>query len=180
MTLVQSPQVVDAASMRSVLGRFASGITVVTGLVNGEPSGMTIQSFLSLSLEPPLVLLSVARSSTTWPLLRLRGHIAVNILADTQSRLASNFGRKHGKSFDGVRWNPGPATGSPLLENVTAWLEAEIWRTYDGGDHEIVVARVLDLGTDPTDRSPLLYYRSGFETLAHPDAAARTTRPLSP
>ncbi|WP_163167996.1 flavin reductase family protein [Arthrobacter sp. Alg241-R88] len=174
MSHLQSPQVVNPDTMRSVLGRFASGVTVVTGLVNDQPLGMTIQSFLSLSLEPPLVLISVARTSSTWPLLRLQGQFAVNILGETQAGVASSFGRRQGKTFDGVPWRPGPATGSPVLKNAVAWIEAEIWQTYDGGDHEIAVARVLDLGTEDYESSPLLFYRSGFTALAHTDAAART------
>lgn len=180
MSHVQSPQVVNPDTMRSVLGRFASGVTVVTGLVNDQPLGMTIQSFLSLSLEPPLVLISVARTSTTWPLLRLRGQFAVNILAETQTGVASHFGKRQGKTFDGVPWRPGPATGSPVFEKAVAWIEADIWRTYEGGDHEIAVAHVLNLGTQDNDNesSPLLFYRSGFKTLALTDAAAPTMRPL--
>jgi 3-hydroxy-9,10-secoandrosta-1,3,5(10)-triene-9,17-dione monooxygenase reductase component len=154
------PPVVDPRVMRDVLGHFASGVTVVTAMAPGGPIGFTCQSFSSLSLEPPLVAFAPARTSTTWPRLRAAGRFCVNVLAEEQSELSQAFARSGTDRYAGVSWAPSPH-GSPMLDRVVAWIDSELWAEYDGGDHTIVVARVLDLGADP-DRSPLVFHRGGY------------------
>ncbi len=154
------PPVVDPRVMRDVLGHFASGVTVVTAVGPDGPIGFTCQSFSSLSLEPPLVAFAPARTSTTWPRLRDAGRFCVNVLAEDQSELSQAFARSGTDRYAGVRWAPSPH-GSPMLDGVVAWIDSELWAEYDGGDHTIVVARVLDLGADPT-RSPLVFHRGGY------------------
>lgn len=159
---------VDSATLRSVLGYFPTGVVVVTGLGgDGAPAGLTAQSFMSLSVDPPLVLLSVARTSASWPVIAASGRLAVNVLSARQGELALAFARSGAaaRKFDGVAWQGGPVTGAPLLDGAVAWIEAEVWQTYDGGDHEIVTARVLNLAAAPDSRHPLLFFRSGFSRL---------------
>jgi flavin reductase (DIM6/NTAB) family NADH-FMN oxidoreductase RutF len=154
------PPVVDPQVMRNVLGHFASGVTVVTAMGPDGPIGFTCQSFSSLSLDPPLVAFAPARTSSTWPRLRQAGRFCVNVLADDQSDLSQAFARSGTDKYAGVSWSPSPH-GSPMLDGVVAWIDSELWAEYDGGDHTIVVARVLDLGADAT-RSPLVFHRGSY------------------
>ena len=162
------PRIVDPELMREVLGHFASGVTVVTALTDQGPAGFTCQSFSSLSLEPPLIAFAPARRSQTWPGLRQIGRFCVNVLAEGQDDVSQNFARSAAAKFDGVPWQPSPH-GSPVLVDVVAWIDGELWAEYDGGDHTIVVARVLDLGAHP-DRRPLLYHRGAYGLLHRSEA----------
>jgi flavin reductase (DIM6/NTAB) family NADH-FMN oxidoreductase RutF len=146
--------------MRDVLGHFASGVTVVTADTADGPLGFTCQSFSSLSLDPPLVVFAPARTSWTWPRLREIGHFCVNVLAEHQTALSQAFARSGVDKFVGVPWTRS-RHGSPVLEDVVAWIDCELWAEYDGGDHTLVVSRVLDLGAHP-ERRPLLFHRGGY------------------
>ena len=150
----------DPQTMREVMGHFASGVTVVTAVTDAGPIGFTCQSFSSLSLEPPLVAFAPARTSRTWPRLRDVGRFCVNVLAEDQSHLSAAFARSGVDKFAGVPWRPS-RHGSPVLGGVVAWIDCTLWAEYDGGDHTIVAARVLDLGADP-DRRPLLFHRGAY------------------
>jgi 3-hydroxy-9,10-secoandrosta-1,3,5(10)-triene-9,17-dione monooxygenase reductase component len=146
--------------MRDVLGHFVSGVTVVTAMGADGPVGFTCQSFSSLSLDPPLVAFAPARTSTTWPRLREAGRFCVNVLAQDQDRLSQQFARSGTDKFAGVTWAPSPS-GSPVLDGVVAWIDVTLEAEHDGGDHTIVVARVLDLGADAS-RTPLLFHRGAY------------------
>jgi 3-hydroxy-9,10-secoandrosta-1,3,5(10)-triene-9,17-dione monooxygenase reductase component len=158
-----SAQVVDPRRMREVLGHFASGVTVVTALTDDGPLGFTCQSFSSLSLNPPLVVFAPARTSQTWPRLRTIGRFCVNVLSEGQDELSQRFARTGVDKFAGVHWRPSPYR-NPVLDDVVAWIDAALWAEYDGGDHTIVAAQVLDLDAAP-DRRPLLYHRGGYGLL---------------
>jgi 3-hydroxy-9,10-secoandrosta-1,3,5(10)-triene-9,17-dione monooxygenase reductase component len=153
----------DPQTMREVMGHFASGVTVVTAVTDAGPIGFTCQSFSSLSLEPPLVVFAPGRTSRTWPLLRDIGRFCINVLAEGQDAVSQNFARSGGDKFAGIPWRPS-AHGSPVLDDVVAWIDGELWAEYDGGDHTLAVARVLDLGADPR-RRPLLYHRGAYGLL---------------
>ncbi|CAA9270373.1 MAG: Nitrilotriacetate monooxygenase component B [uncultured Blastococcus sp.] len=158
-----TPRIVDPAVMREVLGHFASGVTVVTAVTADGPIGFTCQSFSSLSLDPPLVVFSPARTSRTWPRLRDIGRFCVNVLAEGQDAVSQNFARSGADKFAGVPWTPS-AHGAPVLADIVAWIDCELSAEYDGGDHTLVVARVLDLGGHP-DRRPLLFHRGAYGLL---------------
>ncbi len=153
----------DPEALREVMGHFASGVTVVTAVTDGGPIGFTCQSFSSLSLDPPLVVFAPGRSSRTWPQLRAIGRFCINVLAEGQDAVSQNFARSGVDKFAGVPWRPS-ALGSPVLDDVVAWIDAELWAEYDGGDHTLAVARVLDLGADER-RRPLLYHRGAYGLL---------------
>ena len=152
------------AHFRKVLGHFPSGVAIATGISDGKPVGLTIQSFTSLSLDPPLILLSPARSSTTWPRLRAVGRLCINILAEGQADLARQFARSGTDKYAGVRWTPSPSTLSPLFPGTLAWIDCAIESEYEGGDHFVVICRVLELGTERTGL-PLVFFQSGFQRL---------------
>jgi 3-hydroxy-9,10-secoandrosta-1,3,5(10)-triene-9,17-dione monooxygenase reductase component len=156
-------RIVDPRVMRDVLGHFASGVTVVTAVTAEGPIGFTCQSFSSLSLDPPLVAFAPARSSRTWAQLRTLGRFCVNVLAEGQEAVSQNFARSGTDKFAGVPWTPSPH-GSPVLDDVVAWIDGELWAEYEGGDHTIAVARVLDLGAS-ADRRPLLFHRGAYGLL---------------
>lgn len=160
----ERPVEIDPAHFRQVLGHFSTGVVVVTACDERGPAGMSAQSVVSLSLDPPLVLFCPAKSSTTWPRIRSSGEFALNILATDQEHLAKAFARSGGDKFAGVPWEPGHR-GSPLLAGVLAHVECSLEQVYDGGDHDIVVGRVHDLDVR-RDAAPLLFYRGSYATLA--------------
>jgi 3-hydroxy-9,10-secoandrosta-1,3,5(10)-triene-9,17-dione monooxygenase reductase component len=155
----QGPGTIDTGRFREVLGHFATGVTVVTALEDGEPVGFTCQAFTSLSIEPPLVALAPAKSSTSWPRIAGAGAFCVNILAENQEALCRDFAVSGGDKFKGIGWRPG-ASGAPVLDGALAWVECAFVRAHDAGDHELVIGRVVDLGVGAG--RPLLYYRGGF------------------
>ncbi len=150
----------DGATMRTVMGHFGTGVTVVTAMVDGEPIGMACNSFTSLSLEPALVLFCAAKSSSTWPKIQVAKHYCVNILAESGEELCRTFAMKSAaERYDGVGYAPA-ITGAPVLNDALAYIDCEIESEYDGGDHVIVVGRVVELGY--RDGAPLMYFRGGY------------------
>jgi len=150
------------APMREVLGHFATGVTVITAMDEGGPTGFACQSFHALSLDPALVCFCVGRTSSTWPRIRAAGRFAVNVLERGQERLCRNFAVSGGDKFSGVAWEPSPL-GSPLLDGVMAWVDCTIAAVHDGGDHHIVIGHVRDLHAHGGD--PLLFFRGQYRQL---------------
>ncbi|CCB75079.1 NADPH-flavin oxidoreductase [Streptantibioticus cattleyicolor NRRL 8057 = DSM 46488] len=160
-----SPERMDPAEFRRVLGHFATGVTVVTApAAAGEerPAGFACQSFASLSLDPPLVAFMVSRTSTTWPRIANAGVFCVNILGAGQDAQCRAFAVSGADKFAGVEWSPAPATGSPLLAGVAAWVDCTVHTVHTGGDHLVVIGRVDDLGTADEPVAPLLFHRGRF------------------
>ncbi|GAA1016369.1 monooxygenase [Acrocarpospora pleiomorpha] len=155
---------VDVGTMRSVLGHFCTGVAVITGIDGGEPVGMTVQSLVSASLEPPLILVCPQRTSTSWPRIARGGVFCANILNSAQHALSLKFAKSGGPKFDGVPWRPG-RTGAPILESALAHIECDVHSVHEAGDHFIVLGRVVDLAAGGTD-GPLLFYRGAFGALA--------------
>lgn len=153
----------ETARFRDVLGHFASGITVVTAMEDGEPVGFTCQAFAALSLEPPMVVLAPAKTSTSWPRMVKAGAFCVNILADDQEDLCRTFAVSGADKFAHVGWHLGEV-GTPVLDGALAWVECALAAVHDAGDHELVTGRVRALGVGPG--SPLLFYRGGYRRLA--------------
>src|SRR4051794_21611622 len=150
--------------MREVLGTFATGVVIVTALGAG-PLGFTCQSFVSVSLEPPLVSFNPARTSTTWPLIREVGKFCVNVLAHDQHELSELFALPGADRFAAVTWAASPL-GAPVLDGVSAWIDCELAAEHDAGDHTIVLGAVRNLEADPA-RFPLIYYRSRYAPSEH-------------
>jgi flavin reductase (DIM6/NTAB) family NADH-FMN oxidoreductase RutF len=148
--------------LRDALGRYATGVTVVTTMTARGPLGMTVNSFSSVSLDPPLVLWSPARKSSRFPAFEASSHFAIHILAADQRPLAEHFARNG--HFEGIAHHPGLGE-APLIAGCSARLECLHAVHYDGGDHLIVVGEVLRISE--ADRSPLVYHRGRY--LALPD-----------
>jgi flavin reductase (DIM6/NTAB) family NADH-FMN oxidoreductase RutF len=151
----------DASRFRQVMGHFCTGVTIVTAADAGEPLGLTLQSFTSLSLDPPLISLAVGRGSATWPRIRDVGAFAVNILTEDQEALCRRFASSGGEKFTGVGWKAS-TTGAPVLDDVLGWVDCRLEAEHDAGDHIIAIARVVDLGVNDDHGTPLLFYRGGF------------------
>ncbi len=150
----------DPTTMRSVLGHFPSGVTIVTGVADGAPAGFTCQSFSSLSLDPPLVLILPGRNSSSWPKIEATGKFCVNVLSEQQGELSTRFARSGTDKFAGVEWTPSPL-GSPILAGATAWIDCTLYACHDGGDHLIVVGAVHALAAEP-EVPPLVFHRGAY------------------
>lgn len=166
----ESDPELSGRKFRDVLGRFCTGVTVVTSMSNGHPVGMTCQSFSSVSLDPPLVLFCPAKSSRAWPQMQRAGFFCVNLLSHDQLALSDGFARTGADKFAGVPWRPS-ATGAPLLEGVLGWVDCTIYAVHEAGDHYVVIGRVMDLGVEDAPH-PLLFYRGRYaRTEAEQDLA---------
>lgn len=153
------------ANFRTVLGQLPTGVVVVTGGEAAQPSGMVVGSFMSVSLEPPLVAVCPAKTSTSWPAIEAGGQFCANVLHRGQEALARVFARSGGDKFAGVDWRPAPATGAPLLAGVAAWIDARIERTIEAGDHWLVLAEVLDLAVE-TPGGALVFHSGALKQLS--------------
>ncbi|MDP2709876.1 MAG: flavin reductase family protein [Solirubrobacteraceae bacterium] len=157
---------VSAGTLREAIGRFATGVTVVTSIAgHDEPVGTTASAVSSLSLDPPLVLVCLDRASRTLAALREHGAFAINVLTADQRDVATNFARRgQAAAWEAVAHGRGP-TGCPRLDDVLAVLDCAVERCLPGGDHEIVVGRVRDVATGAEDAGPLLHYRGAYASL---------------
>ncbi len=147
---------------RAAMSRFASGVTVVSTLLDGVDHAMTASAFASVSLDPPLVLVCVDKSTRFHQAIALSRRWGVSVLARGQvdvARWLSTRGRPLAGQLDSVPYARGRHTGVALLEGALCRLECRTWQTYDGGDHTIVVGQVLGLDVDPAPAAPLLYFR---------------------
>jgi len=153
----------DDKQFRNVLGHFATGVTIITAMDDGEPVGLAANSFTSLSLDPPLILFCVAHTSSTWPRIEAAGMFAVNILGEEHEELSGLFAKKGADRFSQTPWRVG-VSGAPVLEEAIAYLDCQFEAEYPGGDHKIVVGRVLDLDMREGSR-PLLFYKGGYERM---------------
>jgi 3-hydroxy-9,10-secoandrosta-1,3,5(10)-triene-9,17-dione monooxygenase reductase component len=157
----QAAPPIDSARYRQVLGHFPTGVTVITATGPDGPVGLSVGSFCSVSLDPPLVAFFAGRSSSSFPGIRTAGHFCVNVLADDQEEEARIFASRSADKFAGIGWRPSVATGAPVLHDVLAWIDCRIDRVDEAGDHLIVLGRVLDLEIGH-EGGPLVFFRGGF------------------
>ncbi len=151
----------DPRALRSALGMYPTGVTVVTGRSSdGELVGITVNSFSSVSLDPPLVLLSLRRSLRSLPAFDRCEHYAIHVLRDDQQRLSARFAGPFDDKWRDVSFRE-HATGAPILEGVAAWLACRTYARYDGGDHEIIVGRIIE-GFHDERAEPLVFCRGRY------------------
>ncbi len=162
----------DPNSFRAALGRFASGVTVVTYRGPGGPRGLTVNAFCSVSLDPPLILVSIARWARSHDML-LNQPFTVNVLKPQQEALAKHFAGMDNHAQ--IPWYDGQL--SPRLYGALVHLECSPWRTYDGGDHSILVGQVIDLQVSEGDA--LGFFCSRFVPIARP-IPSQPTLPFDP
>lgn len=164
---------IDPARFRETLGHYPTGVAVITAIdEDGQPVGMVVGSFTSVSLDPPIVAYLPTRQSYTYARLRTAGHFCVNVLASDQRELCARFATRGEDKFAGVAWTPAPS-GAPILDGAVAWIDCEATDELDGGDHVIVLGRVRDL--DIARRTlPLLFFQGGYGRFSLPSSATAT------
>lgn len=154
---------IDKDLFRAVLGRFATGVTIVTVCApEGRPHGMTVSAFASVSLDPTLVLICIDKNAALAPLLPDLEHFAVNVLTSEQEELSRRFANDLDDRFDGIGYTLGKS-GAPLIDNTLAWLECRVVERHPAGDHVIVIGEVVR--AEAHSGSPLLYFRGGYARL---------------
>ena len=151
--------------LRAVMRGYPHGVSVLTVDRDGERMGVTIGSLVSLSLEPPLVGVSIGKDASSYELLRQSGRFAISLLADDQAALAQRFARgvppiAH---WTGISIHEGEL-GPPLIEGAVGWLECRIWADYDAGDHTLFIGEVMHAARDES-KQPLLYIESAYRAL---------------
>ena len=157
---------IEPLSFREALGHYASGITVITSHLDGEPIGFTCQSFYSVSTSPPLVSFSVMASSASYPKIRQAGRFVVNILSGEQAGISNQFARKGTDKWHAVEWQQSPL-GNPIIAGSLHWLDCKIHAEHAAGDHLIVIGEVKALSLQATPvTQPLLYFKGQYCNIA--------------
>jgi flavin reductase (DIM6/NTAB) family NADH-FMN oxidoreductase RutF len=154
----------DQSLLRQAFGCFPSGVTAFCGLLDGVAEGMAASSFTSVSLEPALVSVCVANTSTTWPKLATLDRLGLSVLAGDHAPIARALASKKGDRFDGVDWTA-TDSGAVFVHGATLWLECAPFKRIAAGDHEIVVLQIVALAMYP-DVAPMVFHRSNFHELA--------------
>ncbi len=156
----------DAREIRNVMGHFATGVTVITTSdITGKPFGLTVNSFTSLSLNPPLVVVCVDKTVDCYSCFDESKVFAVNVLSEDQEELSRRFATKGIEKFAGIQWRMGEH-GSPLLDRVIGTIECKVTLSYEGGDHTIFLGEILS-ATAKGDR-PLLFFKGKYHRLPLP------------
>ena len=152
-----------AGDFRDASTQFATGVAIATVLApDGSPHGLTVSSFTSVSLDPPLVLICIDRNCNILPYFQSAEFFAINILSEDQRQLSVTFSVKPEGRFEGVAWYPG-SSGSPLLHDALAEFECRVHQIVEAGDHAILIGRALRVATNPGQ--PLLYFNRGYRAL---------------
>lgn len=154
----------DQRLFRNAMGAFASGVTVVTTQDDDGPVGFTCQSFYSVSVSPPLVSFSVARTSRSLVALRASGLVAVNFLSRFQQHLSAQFARSGTDKWINVDWQPSEINGAPVLHGITGSVTGAIDQEIEAGDHVIFLVRVLGVSSNE-ENEPLLFFRGKYYEL---------------
>ena len=171
--MTKSPQpsesrvTITDANLRKMRGLFASGVTAVTTALDGRLRGVTVSAFMSVSLDPPLVLIALANETTLRDMLAESGIFAVNLLSDDQEFLSERFAARApivNEEFEGVPYFIA-VTGAPILEQSLAWYDCRVEATHPGGDHTLFIGRVEAMGFSDEDRAPLIYCANRYRQL---------------
>lgn len=157
---------IDPKALRHVFGQFCTGVTAVCASdAEGRPCGITVNSFSSLSLDPPLALFALTRESETLKVIQAAGAFSINVLADSQKDVSNKLAKRGGpEKMEGVPTRTG-VTGAPIIEGSIGHFDCTLYAEYDGGDHVILVGEIKHAQAGE-ELPPLLYFRSGYRTLS--------------
>lgn len=155
---------ITAEQYRKTLGKFPTGVVVITAVDGDEPIAMVIGSFTSVSLEPPLVGFFAATTSSSWQRLRSAEHFAVNVLAADQQDVCRQMASKAPDKFEGIEWTP-DAHGSPLIAGAAATISCHVYSRTDAGDHEFVLGEVDEM-SDAGPAEPLIFHAGSYGSFA--------------
>jgi 3-hydroxy-9,10-secoandrosta-1,3,5(10)-triene-9,17-dione monooxygenase reductase component len=154
---------IEAQELRRVMGHFATGVTVITTKdQDGAPQGLTANAFMSLSLNPPLILISVDKGATCYACFAPQNGFTVNFLSDDQEEISRRFATKGIDKFAGLQWQEG-TNGAAILDGVLGYVECKVTQCYDGGDHTIVLGEILNVSA--TGERPLLFFKGKYQRL---------------
>ncbi|MEW2624093.1 flavin reductase [Streptomyces sp. NPDC048106] len=174
---VDEYQAVDPGEFRDTLGHYPTGVVVITAVDDsGEPAGMVVGSFTSVSVDPPLVAFLPQRDSRTFERLRTAAHFCVNVLAADQEDLCRRFARRGPDKFAGVAWKAAPS-GAPILDGAVAWIDCSYQSVDDAGDHFMVIGRVEAMDV-VRPALPLLFFQGGYGRFTLPSLLARSEADL--
>ncbi len=154
----------SAEHFRQVMAHVPTSVAVVAGVVDGRPKGLSVGTFVPVSLDPPLVGFFVATTSKSWPPIDTSGSFCVSVLGHDQAEISSRFAVSEADKFDGVGWHPAPS-GNPVLVGAVAFVDCDIERVVETGDHLLVLGRVREMGVE-TGHTPLLHHRSSYRGVA--------------
>jgi flavin reductase (DIM6/NTAB) family NADH-FMN oxidoreductase RutF len=162
--MTAAPSKISESEYRRVLGHLPTGVTILTAFrPDGNPIGMSANSVTSVSLDPPMILVCPAKTSTTWPALREAGRFCVNFMASHHADLCIRFAKKNVDRFAGVDWHARAA--GPALDDAMAWLQCEITDERDAGDHTVVIAAVTEIEASP-EGAPLVFFKGKYGTFS--------------
>ncbi|CAO1654196.1 flavin reductase family protein [Salinibacterium sp. NSLL150] len=156
-------EVPPQVALRRALSLFPTGVVALAAVVDGAPTGIAVNSFTSVSLDPPLVAVCPARTSTTWPVLARATRIGLSVLGADQESTARSLASRTGDRFADIAWRATEG-GAIHMDGAALWLECEIRNSFDGGDHEIVTLEVIHSEAFP-EVTPLVFHLSQFRGL---------------
>lgn len=160
--------------LRHAYGMFPSGVTAVCAIVGGEPTGLAASSFTSVSLEPALVSLCIAHTSTTWPVLKTANRLGISVLAAEHGDIVRSLSAKSGDRFADVMWES-DTDGAVFVHGATLWLNCDVDDEIRAGDHDIVVLRVRSLQPYP-EVAPMIFHASKLREMASIDRSPAASR----
>jgi len=154
---------IEKNQLRQVMGHFATGVTIITTFnKDGQMHGLTANAFTSVSLEPPLLLISVDKKAESYPAFEESKVFTVNILADEQESLSRKFAVSGGNKFEGVAYRKG-GNGAAILDGTLAHIECTLYATYEGGDHTLYLGEIQE--AEVREGKPLVFYRGGYRAI---------------
>jgi len=154
---------IEKNQLRQVMGHFATGVTIITTFnKDGQMHGLTANAFTSVSLEPPLLLISVDKKAESYPAFEESKVFTVNILADEQEALSRKFAVSGGNKFEGVAYRKG-GNGAAILDGTLAHIECTLYATYEGGDHTLYLGEIQE--AEVREGKPLVFYRGGYRAI---------------
>ena len=156
-----SNMAIESGDFRKVLGKYPTGVTLVSSKDDQGPFAMVIGSFGSVSLDPPLVQFMPAKESETWSRIKKTGRYCVNVLGEQQLDLSNSFFNKDKDPFEAINWSES-TLGSPIIEGCVAWIDCLIGDVHEAGDHYIVIGEVQGIGATEKDEGPLLFLGGAY------------------
>jgi flavin reductase (DIM6/NTAB) family NADH-FMN oxidoreductase RutF len=154
---------IEKNQLRQVMGHFATGVTIITTFnKDGQMHGLTANAFTSVSLEPPLLLISVDKKAESYPAFEESKVFTINILADEQESLSRKFAVSGGNKFEGVAYRKG-GNGAAILDGTLAHIECTLYATYEGGDHTLYLGEIQE--AEVREGKPLVFYRGGYRAI---------------
>ena len=155
----------DDRAFRNAMGNFCTGVVVATSMHEGAPVGFAAQSFVSLSLDPPLVALCPGKGSSSWPKISSSGKFGINILAHDQRAVCDAMAVSGGDKFSAFDWAEG-RHGVPILDGVIGYVECDLTAEHEAGDHIIAIGAVKTFEVVAPDKTPLLFFKGGYGSFA--------------